>query len=226
MFKQLITSLAVATSVAVPLGAGAGDKANSDPAAIANASCTTLTQEIFISNAGVQTIVPIPCFKHALTESVSGQSNPWDQTKNPTLIYSASGDAFPPVVVGLAARKIIGGDYISITCTGGTTNAGGLPDSGCAGLTSVGPTNNTFQPACGTFYPTAFIDPSNYPINLFQVIGVFATTSGVVVGKPFPVSPQAEVVAVPQGAKVLQLGMNDCLNSDNSPAALTVQVKF
>ena len=94
---------------------------------------------------------------------------------------------------------------------------------------------NWFAIVCGLFFTPALLpvvltgnvyyqDPSTYDTWVFQVIGVFATADGMVVGKPFPISSKARTVQVPSGAVQLQLGMNDCLNGDNSPAPLTIQV--
>ena len=159
----------------------------------------------------------------AQSVDVSGRSNPWNQAVNPTMLYS--NDALPPVVVQLDTLSVAAGSFLNIVCTGGLTNAGGLPNTDCAGLGApYGPTDNIYQPACGHYYPTAYIDPSYYSIRLFQVLGAFADASGVVVGKPFPISPNTLRVQVPPGAVKLQLGMNDCLNSDNSSASLTLLI--
>lgn len=226
MFKYSLTLL---TCVIGLLAFAAGANADQRSANDHDKSVHCLPeQNTVISKTGVQTVASSRCFRGSITLSVSGQSNPWDQTINPTLIYSAPGDAFAPVVVQLATYKIKHHDYIALTCTGGTTNAGGLPNTGCGGLAGFGfpPSNNTYQPACGTYYPSFYADPSTYPIYVFQVMGVFATSAGVVVGKPFPLSPQTVYVAVPNGAELLQLGMNDCLNSDNSAAPLTVKLTY
>jgi uncharacterized protein YecT (DUF1311 family) len=161
----------------------------------------------------------------AQTIAVSGRSNPWDQRANPSMQYSR--DAFPPVVWRLAEHGVTAGSSITIRCVGGSTNAGGIPDTGCDGVKGMFPPNNdAFQSACGEYYPSKYEDPSMYPTWVFQVIGVFATTDGVVVGKPFPISSNATTVQVPPQATQLQFGMNDCHNSDNSPNPLMVRVSF
>jgi hypothetical protein len=179
-----------------------------------------------ISASGVKTMSK--CFHGSASIAVSGRTNPWDQTLNPTLVYSAPSDAFPPVVIALNTYGLKAGDYLSLTCVSGSTNAGGLPQTGCDGLKGFGfpPTDDVFQPACGTYYPSAFMDPSNFPTWVFQVVGVFTTSSGVVVGKPFPITPTTEFVVVPKRAAALQFGMNDCLNRDNSADSLTIKLVY
>jgi hypothetical protein len=144
------------------------------------------------------------------------------------MIYSRPGDAFSPVVVNLADYRIRPGEYIALACIGGTTNAGGLPRTGCDGLKGFGfpPTDNIFQPACSTYYPSFYVDSSNYPIYVFQVIGVFTNASGIIVGKPFSITSATENVAVPKHAATLQLGINDCLNADNAPDPLTIMLSY
>ena len=154
--------------------------------------------------------------------NVSGRSSPWDQSANPQMIYSAPGDSFPPTIVNLVA--VSAGEKITFKCSGGSTNAGGVPDSGCDGLTQYEPTNDRFQPACKTYYPSDYADKTTYPIYTMQVLGAFATDSGVVVGKPFLVPSKEYSITVPAGATRLQLGMNDCANSDNSESPLNVLV--
>lgn len=164
-----------------------------------------------------------------ISVTVPGTSNPWDQTVNPSLIYSS--DAWPPVVLGFTKYGISVGQTIYIRCreeTGALTNAGGLPNTGCAGLgysgTPYPPTDATFQPACNHYYPSAYDDPSTFPTYVFQIIGVFTTSSGVVVGKPFPLTSVVQSQTVPAGAANIQFGMNDCLNSDNAAAPLFAEI--
>ena len=184
---------------------------------IAPATCTP-KETYIIGSTGVLTIVPYTCTGNSVTKTVSALDGPWDQTINTSMVYATAGEDPLPLKITLSTYGIVPGSFIALECISGTSNGGGLPNSGCAGLNDdgYGPTNNVFQPACGTYYPSAYVDPTNYPIYLMQVIGAFATSAGVVVGLPFPLSPQVEFVSVPAGAEVLQLGFDDCLFSDNS----------
>jgi len=55
-----------------------------------------------------------------------------------------------------------------------------------------------------------------YPpdINLMELVGTFADSVGVIVGKPFFVG-LSRIVTVPAGATRLQLGVNDDVWGDN-----------
>ncbi len=156
--------------------------------------------------------------------NVSGRTNPWDQSANPQMIYAAPNEAFAPRSLALSKTNIAPGERITLKCTGGSTNAGGLPDSGCDGLTQFEPANDRFQPACNTYYPSKFADKSTYPIYAMQILAAFATDSGAVVGEPFLVSSKSFSTLVPVGATRLQFGMNDCKNSDNAPSPLVVEI--
>jgi hypothetical protein len=134
---------------------------------------------------------------------------------------------FSPIVPSLATYSIKASQLVAFTCTGGITNGGGLPATGCESVKGYFPPNNDiFQPACGTYCPSAYADHSTYPIYVFQVMGVFTTAGGGVVGKPFPISSTPVNVTVPTGAVSLQLRMNDCLNRDNLPDPLTVKLSY
>jgi hypothetical protein len=233
MFKFISASIACA-ALLMSAGAVAGDRHHdSDEHDRGDRNHDTQRacypgDTVVISATGVKSTVQSPCTRGTVSLSVSGQSNPWDQALNPTMIYTPPGDVYPPLVVSLSTYTITPGAYIALRCSGGTTNAGGLPATGCNGLAGFGfpPTDTMWQPACNSYYPSYYIDPSNYPMYVFDVIGVFTTASGVVVGKPFFVPPSTVNVLVPPGAAQLQLGMNDCLNHDNSPDPLTVQLTY
>lgn len=217
----MLRTVTLAASIAGILSIG---EAQSQPPAGFLAPTPTCT---VLSSAGVLSSNS-KCATQTYSVRVPGTSNPWDQVKNPTMLYSA--DAFPPVVIPLyqfGAGAAVAGNYLTLTCVGGLTNAGDLPDTGCDGVKGIFPPNNAqWQPACGYYYPAKYQDRSTYPTYVFQVIAVFATNAGVVVGKPFPISSASTSVPIPKGATVLQLGMNDCYNSDNTSDPLYVSISY
>ena len=185
-----------------------------------------LAAALDVSTAGPSPAAALnPVKEQAVVVAVSGRSNPWDQRINPLMSYSS--DAFAPVVWQLDEHGIAAGSVVTIRCAGGTTNAGGVSDSGCDGLKGMfPPSNDTFQPACQHYYPSKYQDPSTYDTWVFQVIGVFTDAKGLVIGKPFPLSSAPISVIVPPEASRLQFGMNDCLNSDNSSSPLLVEIQL
>lgn len=153
--------------------------------------------------------------------AVPGAAAPWDRRINPAMKaqYDHDVDA-PPRIVPLAPLGLQAGDSVAIQCVGGRANGGGLPDTGCLGLTQFPPANDVLytqvcgQPgttACRSVAPSKFIDPASYPVYLMQVIGAFADQTGVVVGTPFVVTRTRRTVTVPKGASQLLLGFNDTL---------------
>lgn len=67
---------------------------------------------------------------------------------------------------------------------------------------------NNYVGNTGKYMPSRYISPSEYPIFLMALIGVFADENGAIVGSPFKVGLH-RTVQVPAGAKQLQFGVND-----------------
>jgi hypothetical protein len=142
-----------------------------------------------------------------LVESVSATAPPWLQSDNPTLFHFSNEGSGTPVIVPLAPNGFMAGGNLTLQCTGGVINGGGLPNSGCAGLTE--------------FPPGTSNEPGSVAVNASvcftaQVLATFADANGVVVGQPFCVQPTPGTVTVPAGAVQLQLGINDTYIPDNT----------
>ena len=132
----------------------------------------------------------------------------------------------PPLTLALSQLEIQSGASIRLTCIAGVTNAGdGVANSDCFGVVAAPPTDDAFQPACNSSYPSKFIHPSEYPVNLLQLIGSFSTDAGVVIGTPFVISPSGRNVQVPAGATKVQVGFNECKFADNA-GALTFRLNY
>jgi hypothetical protein len=165
------------------------------------------------------------------TFDVPGTARPWDQIVNSTMVFdgyaSDYGTATAPITVALGDFGIKAGASIGLTCIGGVTNAGGLPNTDCRGLLApFGPSNDAWQPACNSYYPSKYVDASEYPVNLFQLLGSFTSDAGVVIGKPFVITPSGRNVQVPAGATKMQVGFNECKYNDNSAAPLTFRLDY
>lgn len=166
-----------------------------------------------------------------MTFDVPGTARPWDQNVNSTMIF----DGYPadystataPITVMLSDLGIKAGANLSFACVAGVTNAGGLPNTDCRGLLEpYGPTNDAWQPACNSHYPSKFVDSSEYPVKLFQLLASFTSDAGVVIGKPFVITPSGRDVQVPAGATKVQVGFNECKYNDNSAAPLTFRLDY
>ena len=169
---------------------------------------TPYTDDAYGVSLTITAAAPIP-----VTVTIPATDGPWSLAANPTLVYEyASETPAEPYVVQLQTLLLSAGATMTIQCTGGTANAGGLPDTGCAGLDSgYSPSNGTFQPACGTYPPSYYVPSTEWPIYGAQMIGSFANASGTVIGQPFLVPPTRISLVVPVGATELLLGINDCL---------------
>lgn len=165
------------------------------------------------------------------TFDVPGTTRPWDQIVNSTMIFDGYSTDYAtstaPITIVLSDLGLSAGANISLACVDGITNAGGLPNTDCRGLLApYQPTNDVWQPACNSFYPSKYVDPSEYPVNLFQLLGSFTTDTGVVIGAPFLIPPSGRDVQVPDGATKFQVGFNECKYNDNSAAPLTFRLDY
>ncbi|WP_211211208.1 family 43 glycosylhydrolase [Asticcacaulis biprosthecium] len=142
--------------------------------------------------------------------NVSGTSKAWDNRVNPDYPIGIDEGSSPAVARGLSLRA---GEKIHITATGGTQT---FPNG-----TRIGPegqqdyTADDYPGGSGRFFPSKYVDPSDFPAFLNQLIGVFVDTRGRIVGKPFPVGTDWKGL-VPKGAVKLQFGINDDVLNDNS----------
>jgi hypothetical protein len=174
---------------------------------------------------GIRSAWTIPATATAATQlivPVTALAGPWDQERNPNMPYAH--DAGPPVVVPLGTHGLAPGTAIELTCVGGQTNEGGLPDTGCDGLDCFAPDTGSFHVGCGTRPIGHYVDPDGTPLYGGQVIAAFADATGRVLGKPFVVRRTARTVTVPAAAERLQFGIDDCIFSDNSSRPLFVRL--
>lgn len=224
----LLATIALLSGSAVAGAWGKGGKPKNPPTPPAACYPADVT---VIDDSGVRTISSPECATGSVTFDVPAGTAPWDQSINYSMTFdgypSDYAAALPAVSHLLATLGVTAGKYIGLACVAGTVNAGGLPDTGCDGLTSFPPNNDIYQPACSAYYPSAYVDPSNFPVYTFQLIGSFTDDSGMVVGKPFAITSGTQNVQVPTGATKVQVGYNECRYADDdSSRALTVKLYY
>ena len=141
---------------------------------------------------------------------VNSKSGPWDPVINQSKNYIhklrvKSNGLAPPTIVNvkpganLKIQYVFGDVYADKKGhPERKTDADGYPK-----------TMNT----CAGRLPSFYI---NDQINHMALIGTFADSKGVMVGSPFFVGNGSVNLTVPEGAKQLQLGINDNLFRDNS----------
>ncbi len=153
----------------------------------------------------------------AATVIVLGTAGPWNYVNgglntnfqygvgdqsNPTVVSAANGIAFAP------------GGNITVAYVSGLVSA--RPD--LAPVDANGDTNfvfNNTNPGGLGVAPSFYISSSQYPVYAVELVGVFATSTGTIVGTPFKIGIRG-TVTIPAGATQLQLGANDVLFADNT----------
>jgi hypothetical protein len=148
-----------------------------------------------------------------ITVAVGGRTQPWSVAANPTMPYGF-GDGVDPVVVPLPMTP---GHTLTITANGSMRASDSRPYVGPAG--QAPPTGST-QPN-GVYYPSHYIVD---PTNLIELIGVFVTFAGVVVGAPFVIGTGVSSLVIPVGADRLQLAVNDDHYRDNNGSYIVTVV--
>jgi hypothetical protein len=144
-----------------------------------------------------------------------------------TLYQYGVGDQSAPALVSAAdGLAFVAGDVLTVTYISGLTNPYGLacPGPWCyTAAGSAGARNNFIETSSGTYMPSYFIPSSEYDIGDMALVGVFADSSGALVGTPHNVGIGPTSLIIPAGATRFQMGINDDIFSDNS-GSLTVNV--
>jgi len=137
-------------------------------------------------------------------------NGPWSVEDNPTMVFQiATEPAAGPVVVAIQPEWQ--NQEMGLICLGGIVNTGGMPDNGCEGLVKFGASDDKYQRACKTYYPSHWANELDFPIYIMQIIGSFADANGTVIGTPFLINEHERRHRIPTLARYLQLGINDCL---------------
>jgi hypothetical protein len=151
-----------------------------------------------------------------VTNTILGTQGPWtfSSTLNSGFQYGTDSE-LPPVVLSTASGfDFAAGGTFTITYLSGTVSVGSsFPFTDANGDTAE-PVDNG-PGSSGKDFPSFFMDHATYPINLGELVGTFANSSGTIVGTPFKVGDSASVT-IPTGATQLQLGINDDIYGDNA----------
>ncbi len=150
-----------------------------------------------------------------LTTTIDGTQGPWtfSSTLNSGSQYGTDSE-LPPVVLDASdGFSFASGGTFTFTYLSGTMSVGsGFPFTDADGDTAF-PVDAGVG-SSGKVFPSHYMDPATYPINLGELVGTFATSGGVIVGTPFAIGDSASIT-VPTGATQLQLGVNDDIFGDN-----------
>jgi hypothetical protein len=175
--------------------------------------------QIQISGSGqAPTPPPPPPPQISVNRTVDGHAGPWQWTVgglNSNYQYGINDQSAPTVISAKDGFDFTAGRVLNISYLSGlvSAEAGVFPFTDAKGYTSF-PANKTSDPTTG-FFPSLYINSSQYPANLTELVGTFADSNGQIVGAPFNVGDLA-ALTIPAGAMQLQLGTNDTYYSDNS----------
>lgn len=153
----------------------------------------------------VAALAPATAQAKDLVVSIDSRTMPWSSGANPKFRYGLADGRPPKVIFDSTIRP---GIPISFKVTGSTTTV-----MGGGTFTALGDTS--FPQDRGTaLFPSHYIK-SKKPVFLNQLVGVFISADGSIVGEPFGIGEAAEQ-RVPDGAVALSLGLNDDRFSDNT----------
>lgn len=161
-----------------------------------------------------------PCIAGTIstTVTVNGTEMPWNWMNGGLNTGDQFGinDGTAPVVISAAnGFAFTSGNVLTVTYLSGMVSVGsGFPNTDANGDTAAAVNGGTGS--TGKVFPSFYMDPGTYPINLGELVGTFATSSGVIVGTPFAVGDGPAALTIPAGATDLQLGVNDDRFGDNT----------
>lgn len=148
-----------------------------------------------------------PVLAADFTVKVAATAMPWTLKKNKDLPYS-KGDGTPA-----ATFAVKPGMLLHMTAIGSTTTVAGGgsfdPDGQADFITDDHPGGS------GLPFPSMYMNHGFYPTHLNELVATFADSHGKMVKSPFPVGSHM-TITVPEGAEVLQFGINDDVYADNS----------
>ena len=160
-----------------------------------------------------------------ITTTVIGTAMPWNWVSgglNTGDHFGVNNGTTPDVISAANGISFGPGSVLTLTYLSGMVSVGsGFPNTNTNGDTALAVNNGTGS--TGQVFPSFYMNPATYPINLGELVGTFATSSGAIVGTPFAVGIGPTALTVPTGAAQLQLGINDDFFSDNT-GSYSVQI--
>jgi hypothetical protein len=171
---------------------------------------TTFSGFAFVSPAQAGTITA--------AVAVGGTDMPWNWVNlglNTTDQFGINDGTGPVVVSATNGFAFNSGDVLTLTYLSGLVSVGSsFPNTDAKGDTADAVNNS--NGSTGRPFPSLYMNPATYPINLGELVGTFANSTGVIVGTPFAIGDGPDPVTIPAGATRLQLGINDDRFGDNT----------
>jgi hypothetical protein len=171
---------------------------------------TTFSGFAFVSPAQAGTITT--------AVSVDGTDMPWNWVNlglNTTDQFGINDGPGPVVISATNGFAFNSGDVLTLTYLSGLVSVGSsFPNTDAKGDTADAVNNS--NGSTGKPFPSLYMNPATYPINLGELVGTFANSTGVIVGTPFAIGDGPDPVTIPTGATQLELGINDDRFGDNT----------
>jgi len=149
--------------------------------------------------------------------TVNGTDMPWNWVNgglNTSDQFGINDGAGPVVISAANGFAFNSGDMLTLLYLSGMVSVGSsFPLTDAKGNTADAVNNG--NGSTGKRFPSFYMNPLTYPINLGELVGTFADSSGVIVGTPFAIGDGPDSVTIPAGATRLQLGVNDDKFADN-----------
>jgi len=168
--------------------------------------------------AGLAFVGPAQADTVMTTVTVDGTDMPWNWVNSGLNTSDQFGinDGTGPVVISATNGFTFNpGDVLTLTYLSGLVSVGfSFPDTDANGDTADAVDAN--NGSTGKPFPSFYMNPATYPINLGELVGTFANSSGAIVGTPFAIGDGPDAFTIPAGATQLQLGVNDDKFSDNT----------
>jgi hypothetical protein len=150
--------------------------------------------------------------------TVDGTHMPWNWVNlglNTSDQFGLNDGTGPVVISAANGFAFNSGDVLTLTYLSGLVSVGSsFPNADANGDTADAVNNG--NGSTGQPFPSHYMNPATYPINLGELVGTFANSSGAIVGTPFAVGDGPDAVTIPAGATQLQLGVNDDRFPDNT----------
>src|ERR1700721_2199791 len=168
--------------------------------------------------SGFALVNPVRAATITTTVTVNGNEMPWNWVNgglNTSDQFGVNDGAGPVVVSATNGFDFTSGDVLTLTYLSGLVSVGsGFPDTNEIGDTAEAANNS--NGSSGTRFPSFYMNPATYPINLGELVGTFANSSGAIVATPFAVGDGPPSLTIPVGATRLQSRVNDEIFSDNT----------
>ncbi|HUO31902.1 MAG TPA: hypothetical protein VMU80_21960 [Bryobacteraceae bacterium] len=169
---------------------------------------------------GLAALSIAPAFASPITVDVNSTDMPWlySDSLNSAYQYGTYDGTDPLSVSAASGLSFTPGDILTVTWQSGSACMGyAFSEPIYCGTDALGDTQyivNNSPGTSGKVMPSYYMDPATYPIYLGELVGVFADSSGDIVGTPFAIGNSLSF-AIPSGTTQLLLGVNDDIYSDN-----------